>query len=87
MTKQALLLKHLSQGKEFTAKQIAASFGIAHPASAIRHLREAGYAIYSNKAVLSDGTETTKYRLGKPSRKMVQIANAVMGASIFTSSK
>lgn len=84
MTKQALLLKHLQQGKEFTAKQIAASFGIAHPASAIRSLRESGYAVYSNKVTLSDGTESTKYRLGKPSRKMVQIANAVAGASIFT---
>jgi len=84
MSKQALLLKHLSLGKEFTAKQIVASFGIAHPASAVRTLREQGYAIYSNKRVLSDGSETVKYRLGKPSRKMVQIANAVMGASIFT---
>lgn len=84
MTKQALLLKHLQQGKEFTAKQIAASFGIAHPASAIRNLRESGFAVYGNKVTLSDGTESTKYRLGKPSRKMVQIANAVAGASIFT---
>lgn len=84
MTKQSLLLKHLQQGKEFTAKQIAASFGIAHPASAIRNLRESGYAVYGNKVTLSDGTESTKYRLGKPSRKMVQIANAVAGASIFT---
>lgn len=84
MTKQALLLKHFQLGKEFTAKQIAASFGIAHPASAIRHLREAGYSVYSNKVTLSDGTESTKYRLGKPSRKMVQIANAVAGASVFT---
>jgi hypothetical protein len=84
MSKQALLLKHLSLGKEFTAKQIAASFGLAHPASTIRTLREQGYAVYSNKSTLSNGTETTKYRLGKPSRKMVQIANAVMGASVFT---
>lgn len=85
MSKQALLLKHLSQGKDFTAKQIVASFGIAHPASAVRTLRAQGYAIYSNKHIMSNGTETVKYRLGKPSRKMVQIANAVMGASIFTS--
>lgn len=85
MTKQAQLLKNLQSGKEFTAKQIASTFGIAHPASAIRHLRESGYAIYSNKAVLANGTETTKYRLGTPSRKMVQIANKVFGASVFTS--
>lgn len=84
MSKQNLLLKNLNAGKEFTPKQITASFGIAHPASAIRNLREQGFCVYSNKAVLSDGTETTKYRMGRPTRKMVAIANAVCGATVFT---
>ena len=86
MSKQDLLLKNLNAGKQFTAKQISASFGIAHPASAIRNLREQGYCVYSNKAVLSDGTETTKYRMGRPTRKMVAVANAVYGATLFTRS-
>jgi hypothetical protein len=84
MSKQDLLLKNLNAGKQFTAKQISASFGIAHPASAIRNLREQGYCVYSNKAVLSDGTETTKYRIGRPTRKMVAAANSVYGATLFT---
>lgn len=84
MSKQAKLLNYLSTGAEVTARQIAGSFGLKNPHDAIHQLRNQGYCVYSNKAVLADGTETTKYRIGKPSRKMVQIANAVMGSTVFT---
>lgn len=84
MAKQNQLLKNLEAGKEYTAKQITATFGIAHPASAIRNLREQGHCVYSNKAVLADGTETTKYRIGKPSRRMVALANKVLGSYVFS---
>jgi hypothetical protein len=83
MSKQDLLLKHLRNGKVFTAKQISASFGIAHPASTIRNLREQGYCVYANDAVVN-GTKVVKYRLGQPTRSMVAIANRVAGASVFT---
>jgi predicted transcriptional regulator len=84
MSKQAKLLAHLQAGSEVTAKQISGSFGIVHPASAIRSLREQGYCVYSNAAKLADGTETTKYRIGKPSRKMVAQIARIAGAQIFT---
>ena len=61
MSKQELLLTHLNKGKTFTAKQIKSSFGIAHPASTIRNLREQGYCVYSNPAVVN-GAEVVKYR-------------------------
>ena len=83
MSKQAKLLNHLSTGAELTARQISGSFGLKNPHEAIRSLREQGHCIYSNKAVLADGTQTTKYRIGKPSRRMIALANAVAGASIF----
>lgn len=83
MSKQDLLLKHLKNGKVFTAKQISASFGIAHPASTIRNLREQGYCVYANDAVVN-GSKVVKYRLGQPTRNMVAIANRVAGASVFT---
>ena len=83
MSKQDLLLKHLSLGNVFTAKQIKASFGIAHPASTIRNLREQGYCVYSNPAVVN-GTEVVKYRIGKPTRAMVALAASVRGSSAFT---
>ena len=83
MSKQELLLTHLNKGKEFTAKQIRSSFGIAHPASSIRNLREQGYCVYSNPAVVN-GAEVVKYRIGKPTRAMVALANQVAGSSVFT---
>ena len=83
MSKQELLLTHLQKGKAFTAKQIKSSFGIAQPASTIRNLREQGYCVYSNPAVVN-GVEVVKYRIGKPTRAMVAIANQVVGADAFT---
>jgi hypothetical protein len=84
MTKQSLLLKHLQAGKAFTAKQIAASFGIAHPASAVRNLREQGYCVYSNTAKLSNGAVAVKYRIGKPSKRMLALAYRVAGTGMFS---
>ena len=86
MTKQDLLLKHLKAGKAFTPRQIKASFGIAHPASTVRNLREQGYCVYSNPAKLSDGSETVKYRIGTPTRRMIALAQRIAGASVFARS-
>lgn len=87
MSKQNMLLKNLKAGKEFTAKQIRGSFGLKNPHDAVYQLRSQGYAIYSNTAKLHDGTKTVKYRLGVPSKRMVAIANAVLGASAFTAQR
>jgi len=84
MSKQDLLLKHLNSGKAFTPKQISASFGLKNPHRAIHSLRAQGNCIYTNSATLSDGSKTTKYRIGKPTRRMVALANAVAGSSVFT---
>ena len=75
-------MKHLQAGKQFTAKQISASFGIAHPASTIRNLREQGYCVYSNPAVVN-GTEVVKYRMGQPSRRIVGLAAKIAGSRLF----
>ena len=83
MSKQTKLLNSMYTGKEYTAKQITGSFGIAHPASAIRNLREQGHCVYSNKSTLSDGTVTTKYRIGRPTKAMIAVANRVLGAQAF----
>ena len=86
MSKQAKLLSYLYTGAEVTARQIQGSFGLKNPHGAIYSLREQGHCIYSNKAKLADGTETTKYRVGKPSRRMIALANAVGGSQLFTRS-
>jgi len=84
MSKHAKLLNHLQYGHEVTAKQIEGTFGIKSPSRAVHYLREQGNCIYANKVTLSDGTEGTKYRIGKPSKRMVALANQVFGASMFT---
>lgn len=84
MSKQAKLLNYLSTGAEVTARQITGSFGLKNPHDAIHQLRNQGNCIYGNKTTLADGTETTKYRIGKPTKRMVAVANAVLGASAFT---
>lgn len=83
-SKQAKLLKHLQSGAELTAKQISGTFGLKNPHDAVRQLRSQGYCIYSNPSKLSTGEKVTRYRLGQPSKRMVQIANAILGADAFT---
>jgi hypothetical protein len=84
MSKQAKLLNYLSTGASVTARQITGSFGLKNPHEAIRSLRSQGHCVYSNKSVLADGTETTKYRIGRPSKRMVALASQILGAQAFT---
>lgn len=84
MSRQEKLLKHLESGAEVTAKQIKGVFGLKNPHDAIHQLRTQGVCVYGNSAKLSDGTRTTKYRIGTPSRRMVAIANAVAGSDLFS---
>ena len=84
MSKHAKLLNHLSAGNEVTAKQIEGYFGLKSPSRAINYLREQGHCVYANKATLSDGTQTTKYRIGRPSKRMVAVVNAILGAQAFS---
>jgi predicted transcriptional regulator len=86
MSRQAKLLSYLQTGAEVTARQIHGSFGLKNPHDAIHQLRSQGYCIYSNRAKLSDGSATTKYRIGKPSKRMVALANMIGGGSIFARS-
>jgi hypothetical protein len=84
MSRQEKLLKYLETGAAVTPRQIAGSFGLKNPHGAIHELRSKGNCIYTNSATLSDGSKTTKYRIGKPSRRMVALANAIAGSSVFT---
>jgi hypothetical protein len=84
MSKHQKLLNYLEKGNAVTAKQIQGTFGIKSPSRAIHYLREKGNCIYANHATLADGTESVKYRIGKPSKRMVALANALVGSSVFT---
>jgi len=84
MSKQAKLLNYLTRGNQVTARQISGSFGLSNPHDAIYQLRNQGHCIYGNKAKLADGSETVKYRIGRPTKRMVAIVNRVVGAQLFT---
>jgi hypothetical protein len=79
-SKQDQLVEALVTGGEFTAKQITAKFGIANPTAVISDLRlRVGYAVYANKRV--NETET-RYRLGRPSRKVVAAGYRAIAAGL-----
>lgn len=84
MSKQAKLLAAFEAGNSFTAKQISASFGLKDPVASVRNLRDQGHCIYANSAKLHDGTETVKYRLGTPTKRMVALSSYMIGAQAFT---
>ena len=71
ITKQSRLLEALRSGEALTAKQINARFGIANPTATVSDLRFAGFAVYANEHKDTKGRQSTKYRLGTPSREIV----------------
>lgn len=83
MSKTAKVRSYLATGAELTPRQISGTFGLKNPHDAIYRLRNQGVCIYTNRATLSDGTETVKYRIGTPSRRMVALTRIVGGAAFF----
>ena len=72
LTQKDKLRKALFNGAELTSKQIRAQFKIASPTKVVSNLRlEDGLPIYANKHVDTKGRETTKFRLGTPSRAVI----------------
>lgn len=71
VTKQSRLLEALRSGEELTAAQISERFGIKNPTATVSDLRFSGFAVYANQRKGINGSTTTKYRLGTPSRKVV----------------
>lgn len=80
--KMLAALKQRSGYNTFTTKQAQRRFGITNVAARIAELRQEGYCIYTNTVTLSDGTKTKSYRLGTPTKAMVQAA--LRGGYSFT---
>lgn len=72
MSKLNRLEAYLKSGASATPKQIQKMFGLTNHTAAIFEMRKRGLLVYANKAKLADGTRTTKYAIGQPSRKMVR---------------
>jgi len=76
MSKLSRLEAYLKSGSTATPSQISGMFGLQNPTSAIHALRSKGVCVYANKAKLASGKPTIKYRVGNPSKKMIQIAHS-----------
>jgi len=83
MTNTARVLEVLQTGEALTAKQIGARFKIANPRATISALRSEGYAIYLNQHKDTKGRVTSKYRIGKPTRKIVAAGYKALGAEAY----
>ena len=74
--KQKMLaaLKKKEGYNTFTVKQAQRRFGIKNVSARIDELRQEGYCIYTNTKKLEDGTRVSYYKMGMPTRKLVQAA-------------
>lgn len=83
MTQKQKLRKAFFEGREMSAKQITAQFGIASPSKVVSDLRmEDGLPIYNNRHVDTKGRVVNKYRLGTPSRKVIAAGYRALAAGL-----
>ena len=69
------IVNYLSKNESYglTVKQARAKFGIQNVSARIEELRKEGHCIYTNTKVV-DGKKVASYRLGTPTKAMVQAA-------------
>ena len=79
-TQSTKLVHALEKGEELTAKQISARFNIANPTAVICNLRAEGHVIYTNTRKNHRGVSVSKYRIGKPTKRLVAAGLALLGA-------
>lgn len=77
MTKLSRLEAYLKSGASATPRQITGMFGLKNPTAAVHKLRSQGICVYANTATLKNGTATVKYSIGRPTKKMIQVAHAL----------
>jgi predicted transcriptional regulator len=70
-TKTGRLLTALQNGEALTEGQIRVRFGLKNPRASVSDIRFSGFAVYANTHKDTKGRITTKYRLGRPSRRIV----------------
>jgi hypothetical protein len=67
-------LKQTEGYNTFTVKQAQRRFGIKNVSARIHELRQDGHCIYRNTRTLKDGRKINFYRLGAPTKALVQTA-------------
>ena len=83
LTQKQKLRVAFFKGAELTSKQIRSQYEIASPTKVISNLRLGdGMPIYANKHVDTKGRETTKFRLGTPSRAVIAAGYRAMALGL-----
>lgn len=72
--KMLAALKQTSGYNTFTVAQAQRRFGIQNVSARIEELRKEGHCIYTNTKTLTNGSKVKFYRLGTPTRSLVQAA-------------
>lgn len=72
MAKIDRFLNALENGRDFTANQVRATFGLQSVYHAVRRLRLEGFAIYTNKRVNQYGESFRVYKLGRASQRFTR---------------
>jgi biotin operon repressor len=72
-SKMLAALKQTSGYNTFSVKQAQRRFGISNVTARIDELRQEGHVIYTNTKSV-DGKKVSFYRLGTPTKAMVQAA-------------
>lgn len=81
-TKSGRLLSALQSGEALTEGQMRVRFGLKNPRATVSDIRFAGYAVYANQHKDTKGRVTTKYRLGKPSRRIISAGYKAMALGL-----
>jgi hypothetical protein len=74
MTQNERIVSFLGNGSNTLTERQARKAGIKNLRARVDELRKAGFAVYNN-----DG----EYRIGTPTRRMVQAAYRLLGGSAF----
>ena len=81
LTQKQKLRMAFFEGRQMSAKQITAQFGIKSPGKIVSLLRmEDGLPIYNNAHTDTKGRVVNKYELGTPSRKVIAAGYRALAA-------
>lgn len=81
-TKTGKLLTALQNGEHLTEGQMRVRFGLKNPRASVSDIRMAGYAVYANQHKDTKGRVTTKYKMGKPSRRIIAAGYKAMALGL-----
>lgn len=81
-SKTGRLLSALQSGEALTEGQIRQRFGLKNPRASVSDIRYAGFAVYANQRRDSKGRTTTKYVMGRPSRRLIAAGYKAMALGI-----